>query len=150
MRLAKYVKKLCFLPILPQKLCFFPNSPYIRVKKWRKKSSKTLIPHQRFSWFFRQKTGFFPYMGPPGPPKRSKTRLFGRPATPPKIIKNRLNFACSKIPWEGPILPVWTAKQGPPPKIIKNRLNFAHSEVCEKWRFLINFVEITHPTGFAK
>ena len=36
-------------------------------------------------------------MGPPGPPKSVKNHDFGRPATPPKIIKNRLNFAHSEI-----------------------------------------------------
>ena len=36
-------------------------------------------------------------MGTPETPKTVKNPDFGRPATPPKIIKNRLNFAHSEI-----------------------------------------------------
>ena len=117
MRLAKYVKKPCFLPILTQKTVFFSEFPVYRVESpvypKVKNLRKTLMRYQGFSEFFYPKLGFFPYMGPPGPPKQLKTAVFGRP---------------------------------PPPKIIKNRLNFAHSEICEKLRFLAKTVFLPPPS----
>ena len=135
MRLAKYVKNRVFYPIFGQKWPFSRISgPIPRISEGQKPSKNA----DEVSGFLRYFSPKSQYMGPLQTPKSWKFKKihdFGRPATPPKIIKNRLNFACSKIPWKGPISPVWTAKLLPPPKIIKNRLNFAHSAICEKFDF---------------
>ena len=96
-------------------------------------------------------------MGPLQTPKTTKKCGFGLFTYPPKIIKNRLNFALSekfKYPAKTVFLPeignfpkifILPVYAGPPPKIIKNRLNFAHSEICEKFDFNRNFFEIKPP-----
>ena len=111
-----------------------------------------MMEYQGFWSFFSLKMRFFPYMGPPGPQNYLKNHVF-RPAghPPPKIIKNRLNFAHSEKFKIGRFLPNFVPKltilfkqlkprfineknhlfsyiKHPPPKIIKNRLNFASSE----------------------
>ena len=87
-----------------------------------------------------------------------------RDFAPPKIIKNRLNFAHKEKFKKSRFLPnlgVQIDLAGstgkiffpyirlPPPKIIKNRLNFAHSEKFVKNRFFPNFVEITTNSAYG-
>ena len=132
MRLAKNSNFDQKSPILTQKPGFFSNSPYIRVEKDRKKLSKTLIPHQRFSWFF----GPNPSIWDPSRPQNHRKSRFsaGRPP-PPKIIKNRLNFAHKHIRAKPLKTVFFLHVYHTPPKIIKNRLNFAHKEKFKKPRF---------------
>ena len=60
-----------------------------------------------------------------GTPPTAKIVIFD---PPPKIIKNRLNFARSHIREKSPKTVFFSTYANTPPKIIKNRLNFALSE----------------------
>ena len=62
-------------------------SPYMEGQKSPKKPQKTLMRYQGFSVFFPQNPSIWD-------PKTTKNRGFAYP--PPKIIKNRLNFALSE------------------------------------------------------
>ena len=94
MRLAKYVKKPCFLPIFDKKRCFLPKSPYIGSDPPYIRRSKI---HEKRWWGIRVFQVFFPKIPVYGIPKTTKIRDFWSVCLPPpKIIKNRLNFAPSK------------------------------------------------------
>ena len=141
---------------------FLPDFPVYTGSKITKKIMKNDDEVSGFLTIFWVKSQ---YMGPQKSPKTTKNRDFWPFPTPPKIIKNRLNFAHSEICEKSDFNPNFDVKiitrfkqlkprciakrtlfsyihLPPPPKIIKNRLNFAHSEKCEKSRFLLNFVEI--------
>ena len=117
-----------FYPILTQKPGFSSNSPYIRGKNDRKKLSKTLIPHQRFSRFFGQNPSIWDPSRPQNHENSWKSTISAGRPPPPKIIKNRLNFARSHIREKSLKNGVFIHINRPPPKIIKNRLNFALSK----------------------
>ena len=132
-----------FTRFWPKNRVFYQNPRIWRFKNHQKNLKKR--------WWgirvFRDFLGQIPVYGTPPDPQTTKNHGFW---TPPKIIKNRLNFACSKIPWKPcfprfklhPLInqgnlhitanPVKTVVSpyihDPPPKIIKNRLNFALSK----------------------
>ena len=110
-----------------------------------KKPQKTLMRYQGFSVFFTPNPSIWDL-------QNHQNRWFCLP--PPKIIKNRWNFALSEKFVEirdftpnlanlaNFLVPRWNLT---PPKIIKNRWNFALSDIREntlKPCFIQNFLEI--------
>ena len=92
MHIVKYVKNRDFWPIFGENTHFSRISgPIPRISEGQK-STKNADEVSGFLRYFSRKSQ---YMGPPKPPKTVILVCF---AYPPKIIKNRLNFACSKIP----------------------------------------------------
>ena len=96
MRLAKCDKKRCFLPDFCQKPVFFSKSPYIGSDPPYIRNLKKL---EKRWWGIRVFKVFFPKIPVYGTSKTTKIVVFRVFWTPPKIIKNRLNFACSKKTW---------------------------------------------------
>ena len=89
---SKIRQKPWFLPDFDPKTGVFTDFPVYGGSKFTKKTSKNDDGVSGFFVIFWPKSQ---YMGPPKPPK---SWFFGHFGPPPKIIKNRLNFACSKIP----------------------------------------------------
>ena len=97
MHIARYVKntkKTAFFTqnrwFLPSKPWFCPISPYIRTWKSPKKCEKTLMRYQGFSRFFGPNPSIWDLQN------HQKPWFWSVLPTPPKIIKNRLNFALSE------------------------------------------------------